>query len=179
MLLPDWLVEAHDNWSASVTVSCRPAFLRREELGRLWQLGNHYNLKFTGKQRNSTKQTTIQISISSVHIALHGLLWIFYYFAIGQTWSWGSFFDTVSYEALVNLHWLGNITRTLLTNIVMLERISLFPWNLYIYILEHYRRPLIILNRNLLKFSFSFLHYLISFYQMMILMWNYVTLVLK
>lgn len=38
---------------------------------------------------------------------------------------------------------------------------SLSVWNLYIYILDHYLRPLTTLNGNLLKFSFSFLHYLI------------------
>lgn len=126
MLLPDWLVWAHDNLSATVTVSCRPAFLRREELGRLWQLGKHYNFKFTGKQRNSTNQTTIQISLSSMHIPLHGLLRIFYSFAIGWKWSWGSVLDTVAYEALSNLLWPGNITRTLkLASLVMLELLPL------------------------------------------------------
>lgn len=50
-----------------LTVSCRPAFLRREELGRLWQLGKHYNFKFTGKQRNSTTTDNSDFPLQHIH----------------------------------------------------------------------------------------------------------------
>lgn len=178
MLLSDWLVGAHDNWSATAAVSCCPAFLRREELGRLWQLGKHYNFKFTGKQRNSTKQTTIQISLSSAHIALHGLLWIFYPFVIGWKRNWGSVLDTVSYEALFNLLWTGNITRTLkLANIVMLELLSFSLAGIYTSTLRiTIWGPSLLWTETYLNSHFLFS---IIFNEMIIFMWNYVSLVLK
>lgn len=55
MLPTDWWIGAHDNRSAVAAVSFCPAFLRREELGRLWQLGKRFNFKVTGKQRKNHK----------------------------------------------------------------------------------------------------------------------------
>ncbi|KAK7154040.1 hypothetical protein R3I94_007414 [Phoxinus phoxinus] len=50
MLPTDWWIGAHDNRSAVAAVSFCPAFLRREELGRLWQFGKRFNFKVTGLQ---------------------------------------------------------------------------------------------------------------------------------
>lgn len=55
ILATDWWIGAHDNQSTVAAVSCCPAFLRREELGRLWQFGKRLNFKVTGKQRKNHK----------------------------------------------------------------------------------------------------------------------------
>lgn len=66
MVPTDWWIGAHDNRSAVAAVSFCPAFLRREELGRLWQFGKRFNFKVTGKQRKDHKiKIAHQILLSS------------------------------------------------------------------------------------------------------------------